>query len=162
MEDFRFIGSFGNSQKRFYELKKNNSDLDALRQLLKELNKSDRENLIHEVFFCYDGDISCKSRRLQFDQLTDDLKMDVFEKTYDRHSNSLEGEIEHYFRNMYYILFYATQSGMQNPENYIRLFRSQLSHSEMALLFYHCMSRFSTKSFNNMIENMIYKRHTHG
>jgi hypothetical protein len=48
--------------------------------------------------------------------------------------------IGHYFRNLYHVVRYVDRSDEPNKREYTSIVRAQLSSSELALLFYNCLS----------------------
>lgn len=74
------------------------------------------------------------------------LHLEVDEAIY----NECGNEIGHYFRNLSYSLSFISTCGDQEDE-YRRIFRAQLSKSEIALLAYNCVSDRTSISFNDLV-----------
>lgn len=67
---------------------------------------------------------------------------------YDRH----QGEIGHYFRNLYHIIKFVKTSGIEEKKMYTNFVRAQLSSFELALLFYNCLSVMGRDKFKPLVE----------
>lgn len=64
-----------------------------------------------------------------------------------------QGELGHYFRNLYTITKYVVESGIPDPQRYINIIRAQLSSDELLMLFYNCLSRWGIGPFKQFVED---------
>ncbi|KDM89662.1 putative phage abortive infection protein [Photobacterium galatheae] len=67
--------------------------------------------------------------------------------------------IGHYFRNIYQILKFVDESSVVDKKLYTNLLRAQLSSSELALLFYNCLSEIGSGKFKCLIEKYNFLEH---
>ena len=63
-----------------------------------------------------------------------------------------QSAIGHYFRNLYQILKFISESEIENKKTYSNIIRAQLSTHELVVLFYNCLSNFGAGKFKPMIE----------
>jgi len=63
-----------------------------------------------------------------------------------------QSEIGHYFRTLYNIVKFVDQSSSPNKQLYLNLIRAQLSHDELRLIFYNCLSEMGRERFRPLIE----------
>jgi len=70
-----------------------------------------------------------------------------YNKFYEANQNNLG----HYFRNLYHIIKFVDNSGIENKNTYSSFVRAQLSSHELALLFYNGVSQHGLK-FKPLIE----------
>src|SRR6185312_2672832 len=62
------------------------------------------------------------------------------------------GLVGHYFRTLHSIVMFVDTSDMDNKQTYINILRSQLSSSELSLLFYNCLSKYVNETFKPLVE----------
>lgn len=63
-----------------------------------------------------------------------------------------QADVGHYFRTLYNIIKFIASSDIEPKQLYINLVRAQLSSSELALLFYNCLSSFGVQKFKPFVE----------
>ena len=63
-----------------------------------------------------------------------------------------QSAIGHYFRNLYQILKFISESEIENKKTYSNIIRAQLSTHELVVLFYNCLSNFGAGKFKPLIE----------
>lgn len=65
-----------------------------------------------------------------------------------------QGDLGHYFRNLYHIIRYIHRSELPDDEKqfFIRLVRAQLSMYELLLLFYNCLGPHGYELFKPLVE----------
>lgn len=78
--------------------------------------------------------------------------LDIVQTSYQGFFNENQGEIGHYFRNLYTIIRYIDDSTVSDKKKYIRIIRAQLSSYEIALLFYNSLHSVGNKRFKPLIE----------
>jgi hypothetical protein len=66
--------------------------------------------------------------------------------------NYPQGDVGHYFRNMYNILKFINNSQIEHKRLYSNILRAQLSSHELALLFYNCLTSNGVEKFKPLIE----------
>ncbi|MDQ2069923.1 putative phage abortive infection protein [Natronospira bacteriovora] len=66
---------------------------------------------------------------------------EVYERFYTKNGH----ELGHYFRNIYRILKYIDESGVENKKDYAGILRAQLSNHELALIFYNGVTHHGVK-----------------
>ncbi|EDN70296.1 hypothetical protein BGP_4809 [Beggiatoa sp. PS] len=73
----------------------------------------------------------------------------------DFYSKGQQHEIGHYFRHLYHILKFISESqDVDMSENYANLVRAQLSGEELVLLFYNCRCKKPNfETFYKLVEN---------
>ena len=139
-------------KRRLTQLTNTDTCSNPIRQLMMELDTEKREWLSKNAFNCASVTTFIKLQQHWISLADDLIILNLFKSTYDIFYQQVGGDIGPYFRNMYYVLFYATQSELQKPDNYIKIFRSQFSHFEHALLLYNGLSSHSKKAFNLIIK----------
>lgn len=73
------------------------------------------------------------------------IEQDKINKALTKIYESYEIILGSYFRNLYYLINYVDESTIENKYFYIKLVRSQLSISELQLLFYNCLTERGNK-----------------
>jgi hypothetical protein len=63
-----------------------------------------------------------------------------------------QGELGHYFRNLYTVIKYVAESDIEDPQKYMNIIRAQLSSDELLMLFYNCLSRWGVGPFKGYVE----------
>lgn len=88
--------------------------------------------------------------RNQIPTSTKDIAITVYESVY----TQIQGNIGHYFRNLYNLVKFVNNSDISQREKrfYTNIVRAQLSSYELALLFYNCLSPQGYKKFKPLIE----------
>lgn len=71
---------------------------------------------------------------------------------YIRFARSRQVHVGHYFRTLYNIIKFVSNSEVENKQFYINLVRAQLSSSELNLLFYNCLSKYGNEKFKPFVE----------
>lgn len=61
-------------------------------------------------------------------------------------------DIDHYFRNLYHMIKFISESDIEGKKQYTNFVRAQLSSAELALLFYNCISLDEASKFKPLIE----------
>lgn len=64
-----------------------------------------------------------------------------------------QSDLGHYFRNLYHIVKFISNSEIENKKTYIGLLRAQLSNDELIMLFYNCISDLGIEKFMPMAES---------
>lgn len=88
----------------------------------------------------------------------EDIASSIYDEIYDKYGNQLG----HYFRALYHIISYVDDSDIGNKKMYIDIIQSQLSNSELYILFYNGISRYGKKRMYpllekyGILENVIY------
>lgn len=88
----------------------------------------------------------------------EDIVSSIYDEIYDKYGNQLG----HYFRALYHIISYVDDSDIGNKKMYIDIIQSQLSNSELYILFYNGISRYGKKRMYplleeyGILENVIY------
>lgn len=88
----------------------------------------------------------------------EDIASSIYDEIYDKYGNQLG----HYFRALYHIISYVDDSNIGNKKMYIDIIQSQLSNSELYILFYNGISRYGKKRMYpllekyGILENVIY------
>lgn len=70
--------------------------------------------------------------------------------------NYPQGDVGHYFRNMYNILKFVNNSEIEHKRLYSNILRAQLSTHELALLFYNCITTNGVEKFKPLIEKFTF------
>lgn len=78
----------------------------------------------------------------------EDIVCSIYEHLY----NVYGRQLGHYFRNLYHIISYVEQSDVDNKKLYIDLIQSQLSNSELFVLFYDGISRYGKRRLHPLLE----------
>lgn len=78
-------------------------------------------------------------------QYNDEWRTTVLEPWYMNFYRSEEHHLGHYFRSLYHLFKYVDQSRVDDKRKYTALIRAQLSHPELVLLFYNCLTLGYTK-----------------
>lgn len=81
-------------------------------------------------------------------RLTDEDYAHIIAKGYSDFYAWQQGEVGHYFRNLYHIVKYVDMADLDDDEyraNMASLVRAQLSSYELILLFYNCLSGYGGK-----------------
>lgn len=66
--------------------------------------------------------------------------------------NYPQGDVGHYFRNMYNIIKFINNSDIEHKRLYCNILRAQLSSYELGLLFYNCITTNGVEKFKPLIE----------
>lgn len=69
----------------------------------------------------------------------------LYEYFYDKYGHVLG----HYFRNMYYVLYYIDET--KRSRYFSKIYRAQLSRYELAMLFYNIMGTYTSTAFNRLV-----------
>lgn len=88
-----------------------------------------------------------------YDEIKGKLEITRINETYKEFFTSKQGELGHYFRNMYNIMKYIDNAGINDKKFYSNLFRAQLSSYELLLLFYNSISELGFEKFKPLIES---------
>jgi hypothetical protein len=81
--------------------------------------------------------------------LTELLKIhEAYRSTY----NNRQGDLGHYFRNLYNLVKFVHTAEVSNKKFYANLVRAQLSNQELQMLFYNCLSPNGSEKFKPLIE----------
>ena len=69
--------------------------------------------------------------------------------------NKSVGRLDHYFRHLYHIFKYISESGFTDHEkyHYASIVRSNLSQYELVLLYYNCLSPNGIQKFKPFVED---------
>lgn len=78
--------------------------------------------------------------------------LEIAQSAYQEIFNKNQGEVGHYFRNLYTIIRYIDDSVVNEKKKYIRIIRAQLSSYEIALLFYNSLHSVGRERFKPLIE----------
>ena len=71
-----------------------------------------------------------------------------YEMFYQEH----QSDLGHYFRNLYHIIKFVRDSDVSDKRRYTSLVRATLSQSELALLFYNCLSGNGEERFKPLVQ----------
>lgn len=88
----------------------------------------------------------------------EDIASSIYDEIYDKYGNQLG----HYFRALYHIISYVDDTDIGNKKMYMDIIQSQLSNSELYILFYNGISRHGKKRMYpllekyGILENVIY------
>ena len=66
----------------------------------------------------------------------EDIAGSIYDEIYDKYGNQLSN----YFRALYHIISYVDDSDIENKKMYVNIIQSQLSNSELYILFYNGIS----------------------
>jgi hypothetical protein len=73
--------------------------------------------------------------------------------------DNLQQVFGHYFRNIYQILKFISNSSIENKKFYANIFRAQFSKDELELLFYNCASDIGNEKFLPLIIEFEFLEH---
>lgn len=79
--------------------------------------------------------------------------------TYDEFNTEMEQYTGTYFGQAYQVINFIDSSGIDDKERYSKIFRAQLSQSELKLLFFHCLGSIGTVKFKKLVEKFSLLRH---
>ncbi len=89
---------------------------------------------------------------------TDELEF--AKEVYKQHYKRFQGDTGHYFLFLYNMVkFVDEKCENADPKFYTNLIRAQLSHDELGLLFYHCISVVGENKFKTLIEKYGFFKH---
>lgn len=110
------------------------------------------------------GNLICKGRdcfKQFYKYLRDDIGKDfnknpsdinyLEEKYLDRYKFH-QGDLGHYYRNLYHIFKYIDKSEIKDKRKYTSIVRAQLSAYELILIFYNCLSENGEEKFKPLAE----------
>lgn len=89
-----------------------------------------------------------KSNLSQEHKINEKSVMEKYEKLH----SDIEGQVGHYFRNLYNIIKFVDRNAVKDKKLYTNLVRAQLSSSELLLLFYNGISENGREKFKPLIE----------
>lgn len=75
---------------------------------------------------------------------------------HEEYFESEQAKLGHYFRNLYHIIKFVSNSDVENKEFYTSLIRAQLSTYELLLLFYSCVSKYGLEKFKPLVEEYAF------
>ncbi|MFS8183872.1 putative phage abortive infection protein [Pseudovibrio denitrificans] len=78
----------------------------------------------------------------------DEVTMNAYEETYKENRNDLG----HYFRSLYNILRFISESGREDKFDYARIVRAQLSDYELAINCLNCLSEHGVEKMKPLVE----------
>jgi hypothetical protein len=133
----------------------------AIKIALTSLPPAEGENFLKAIFVCMPDDDRRKIALLKYEELTVDLKLELFRTVYDDFYNLYGGQVGHYFRNMFHILSFLQDPNQPERAKFIQIYRSQLSRYEIAILFYNCLSSYSQSEFNDIVERHDFLKGVH-
>lgn len=61
-------------------------------------------------------------------------------------------QLGHYFRHMYHIIKYITESQIENKKKYIDLIQAQMSDDELYITLYNCISKYGSEKFLPLLD----------
>ncbi|WAJ37897.1 putative phage abortive infection protein [Pseudomonas sp. GOM7] len=74
-----------------------------------------------------------------------------FEDAYDHFWSKWHKELGHYFRSLYTIFKYISDSDIKDKKQYANIVRAQLSDYELLVLFYNCLARYGVEKFKPLV-----------
>ncbi|MEQ4673057.1 putative phage abortive infection protein [Providencia vermicola] len=101
------------------------------------------------------SDLECKDKFIAagiyfFEKESFENKLEIFKRCYEVFYDQYGYLVGNYFRNFYYILSYIDSIKVKEIK-YDAIYRAQLSRFEISLLFYNCLSEYSSESFNELL-----------
>ncbi|NVJ47271.1 MAG: hypothetical protein HWE07_09090 [Cytophagia bacterium] len=165
-----------NHQRKEFELQR--KELEETREIFKQQHKTQVNQRFENTFFqllrnhneivnsldvrkVKSGDVTntgrdCfKSFYRHFEEAlsTEKIGKDVILNSYIETYNTFEADLSHYFRNLYNIIKFIDQSGVDNKKTYTNFVRAQLSNYELDFLFYNCLTKNGKEKFKPLVES---------
>ncbi len=73
-------------------------------------------------------------------------------KIYDETYRGKEAVLGHYFRHLYHIIKYVSESEIQNKKKYIDIIQAQMNDNELYVTFYNCISIYGKDKFLPLLD----------
>ena len=128
----QFEASFFALNQHYYALRQTLTSADDSRKsYFDRVSEDIRERMMERE---YDLDSITYENRFK----EEDIASSIYDEIYDKYGNQLG----HYFRALYHIISYVDDSDVGNKKMYIDIIQSQLSNSELYILFYNGISRY--------------------
>lgn len=148
----QFEASFFALIQHYYALKQTFTSADDNgKSYFERVSEELRERMMEREY-----DLDCITYENRFKE--EDIASSIYDEIYGKYGNQLG----HYFRALYHIISYVDDSDIGNKKMYMDIIQSQLSNSELYILFYNGISRYGKKRMYpllekyGILENVIY------
>lgn len=91
-------------------------------------------------------DISANERR------SNKSSLEICQLAYDDFGRSRQALVEPYFRILYNIITFIDTNDIKHKQMYVNILKTQLSSSELSLLFYYCLSAYGIEKFKPLVQ----------
>lgn len=138
----QFETSFFALIQHHYALKKTLTSADDNgKSYFERVSEELRERMMEREY-----DLDCITYENRFKE--EDIANSIYDEVYDKYGNQLG----HYFRALYHIISYVDDSEIGNKKMYMDIIQSQLSNSELYILFYNGISQYGKKRMYPLLE----------